>query len=187
MTSIKFKRYQNQLTLKNKLARFLWNTIALFFFRLTPTFLFNKWRIFVLRCCGATIGKHCFVPANVKIWAPWNITLGDYVALGAHTELYSVARITIGSAVTISQGAYLCTASHDISYRLKPLITKPITIGNFCWVCADSAILPGVNLGEGSVAGLRAVVTKSVSPWTVVAGNPARKIRKRVLREDKLS
>lgn len=52
------------------------------------------------------------------------------------------------------------------------LITAPITIGAGAWVCADVFVSPGIVVGEGAVAGARAVVTKDVEPWAVVAGNP---------------
>ena len=54
----------------------------------------------------------------------------------------------------------------------------PIRIGNKCWIGFDAAILKGVSLGEGSIVGARSVVTKNVPPYTVVAGNPAKMIRK---------
>ena len=83
--------------------------------------------------------------------------------------------------MTVSQGAYICTASHDISDRLKPLIFEEIQIGDFAWVCAKSLVLPGVTIGEGAVVAAGAVVTKDVEPFTVVGGNPAKFIKKREL------
>ena len=49
------------------------------------------------------------------------------------------------------------------------------------WLCTDSFIGPGVNVGEGAVVGARAVVVKDVLPWTIVAGNPAIPIKKRII------
>lgn len=133
----------------------------------------------VLRMFGMKIGSHCAINANAKIWAPWNVVLGQYVSIGAKSELYAVDRIEIGDKVTISQGAYLCTASHDIHYINKPLIHKPIKIESFSWVCADAFVSMGVTIGEGAVVGARAAVFKDVEPWTVVGGNPAKFIKKR--------
>ena len=62
-----------------------------------------------------------------------------------------------------------------------PLLKPPIGIGDQAWICADAFVGPGVVVGEGAVVGARAVVTKNVEPWTVVAGNPARFIKKRQL------
>ena len=138
----------------------------------------------MLRLWGAKVGKRCAIAASAKIWAPWNLEFGDYVAVANGAELYDVAKIKIGHHVTISQDSYICTASHDISKKLKPLVFGPITIGDFVWVCAKSIVLQDVSIGEGSVVAAGAVVTKDINPWTVVGGNPARFIEKRELRDD---
>lgn len=174
--------YKDSLTKKNKLARLAWNVFALFFFRPFVGPFFRYYRSFALRLWGAKIGTHCAISAGVRIWAPWNLVCGDYVAVAKDAELYNVAPIRIGHHVTVSQGAYLCAASHDISYRLKPLVFGPITLGDFTWVCARAIVMRGVTMNEGSVVAAGAVVTKDVEPWTVVGGNPAKVIKKRELR-----
>jgi len=58
-------------------------------------------------------------------------------------------------------------------------MTAPIVIEAQGWVAAEAFIAPGVTLGEGAVAAARAVVTRDVPAWTVVAGNPARTLRQR--------
>jgi putative colanic acid biosynthesis acetyltransferase WcaF len=87
----------------------------------------------------------------------------------------------MGANITISQDSYLCTASHDISKIKKPLIFKPIFIGDSAWVAARAIVLPGVRVGDGAVIAAGAVVVKDVEPWTVVGGNPAKVIKKREL------
>ena len=175
--------YKDALGLSNKLARAAWTMFALFFFRPFAGPVFRYYRSFVLRLWGARIGRRCAVAAGVKIWAPWNLVLGDYVSIANGAELYAVNSIVIGSHVTVSQDAYVCTASHDIAYRLKPLITSPISLGDYSWVCARATVLPGTKIDEGAVVAAGAVVTKDVEPWTVVGGNPAKVIKKRVLKE----
>ena len=59
-----------------------------------------------------------------------------------------------------------------------PEMTKPIKIGNDVWVGGGAIILPGVAVGDGSTVGAGSVVTHDVEPYTVVAGNPARMIRR---------
>ena len=85
--------------------------------------------------------------------------------------------------VCISQGAYLCTASHDIMDKNNPLITAPIHINSFAWIASDAFIGMGVTVGEGAVVGARAAVFKDVEPWTVVGGNPAKFIKKRIIQD----
>lgn len=183
MKTIVGQRYINHLSFRNRLGRLTWGITRILLFRPFIGRPFNRWRIFLLRCFGAKIGRHCSIYASVRIWAPWNLTLGDYVALGPEADLYSVDRITIGSMATISQRAYLCTASHDITQLLKPLIHQPIVIGNYTWIAAEAFVGMGVTIHEGSVVGARAVVTKSIPKWSVAAGNPARVVKKRLLIE----
>lgn len=178
---MKYSKYVDSLSLKNKIARLCWNFFALLFIRPFAGPVFRYWRSFLLRLWGTKIGKRCAIAASAKIWQPWNLELGDYVAIGPRAEIYNVAKITMGSNITISQDSYLCTASHDISKLKKPLIFKPIVIGDSAWVAARAMVLPGVTIGEGAVVAAGAVVTKDVEPWTVVGGNPAKVIKKRVL------
>lgn len=134
----------------------------------------------MLRLFGAKIGKS-LVYRSVKIFAPWELEIGDWSCVGPRVEIYNKARVTIGNNSVISQDSYLCTASHDISSPRMKLLTKPISICNDVWIAAKATILPGVSIGDGAVVGAGAVVTKNVEPWTVVGGNPAKVIKKREL------
>ena len=178
---MKFEKYEDALTMRNKLARLVWNVFAIFFFRLFAGPMFRYYRSAVLRLWGAKIGKRCAIAASAKIWAPWQLEIGDYVALGPRSEIYNVAKIIMGSNITVSQEAYLCSASHDISRLKKPLVMKPINLGDSTWIAARAIVLPGVTIGEGAVVAAGAVAAKDVEPWTVVGGNPAKFIKKREL------
>ena len=179
----KVEKYQDSLTLKNKLLRLLWNISHSILIRPFAGPIFNRWRCFVYRVFKMKMGKGCAVHASSKVWAPWNVTLGDRVCLGPSCEIYSADKIVIGDKVTISLGAYLCGASHDITYINKPLVTAPIKIEKYAWICADAFVGMGVTIREGAVVGARAAVFKDVEPWTVVGGNPAKYIKKRVIRD----
>lgn len=183
MGTLKVEKYKDSLTLTNKLRRLFWNISCLILFRPFGLPIFKKWRILVLRLFGAKIGNGCVVHSSVKIWAPWNLIIGDYTAVGPNAELYNPAKIELGSKVTISQYAYLCTASHDFTMNLHPLITEPIIVNDFAWVAAKSFISMGVTIGEGAVVGATASVYKDVEPWTVVGGNPAKFIKKREIKD----
>lgn len=136
----------------------------------------------LLKMFGAKIGHGCKVDPTCFVWAPWNLTLGDFVCLAADVDIYSVDKIVIGSHVTISQRSFICTASHDISELNRPLIHSPITIEDHAWICAESFVGLGVTIHEGSVIAARAVVTKDIDAWSVVAGNPARFLKTRKLK-----
>ena len=164
----------------NKLARTLWGIAWLMLFRPTPGVCLG-WRRMILRCFGARIGHGAKIMPSARIWAPWNLVVGDEGTLGDHVDCYNVATVTIGAHATVSQHAHLCAATHDISDRNMRLATAPITIGDAAWVCAGAFVRHGITIGEGAVCGARSVVVRDVPPWTVVAGNPAKEVKKRVL------
>lgn len=170
--------YASPHTFYNKLGRILWSVVWILLYRPTPRLL-HGWRRVLLRLCGAKIGKGVHPYPSSKVWAPWNLEMGDHSCLGDHTNLYSVDKITIGPRSTVSQYSYLCTASHDYTDLNMPLVTAPIILGANVWIAADVFVGPGVSIGEGAVVGARSSVFKNVDSWTVVAGNPLQTIRER--------
>jgi putative colanic acid biosynthesis acetyltransferase WcaF len=84
--------------------------------------------------------------------------------------------------VTVSQYAFLCTATHDYEDPDFRLITKPIEIGDYAWIGARAFVGPGVSVGEGAVVGATASVYRNVPEWTVVGGNPAKVIKQRIMK-----
>jgi putative colanic acid biosynthesis acetyltransferase WcaF len=122
------------------------------------------------------------VYSSANVFMPWKLEMDEYACLSSGVDCYNVEKIKIGKHATISQRAFLCTASHDIKKPDMPLITAPIRIENYAWVAADAFIGMGVTIGEGTVVGTRAAVFKDVEPWTVVGGNPAKFIKKREIK-----
>ncbi len=108
--------------------------------------------------------------------------MGDYSCLGDRVDCYCVDTIRLGANATVSQYSFLCTASHDYFRPDMPLVTAPITIEANAWVAADVFIGPGVTVGSGAVVGARSTVLKDIQPMIVVAGNPARALRERILK-----
>ncbi len=178
--------YVNRLSLKNRLARLAWGIVYRSLFRPTPRFMFS-WRRLLLRCFGAKMGARSVVHASVRIWAPWNLEMEEFSCLAFDVDCYCVDKVKIGRRATVSQYAFLCTASHDIDDPQTPLVTGPITIGENAWVFAGAFVGPGVSLGEGAVAAARSVVVRDVPAWTVVGGNPARVIRARAMKSSSFS
>lgn len=162
----------------NKLARALWGLVWLLLYRPSPR-PFHGWRRMLLRLFGASVGAGAMPYPSARIWAPWNLTLGAGSTLGDAVDCYNVAHIRLGEGAVVSQRAYLCSASRDIDDPAKPLLTAPIVLEAKAWVAAEAYIAPGVTVGEGGVAAARAVATRNIAPWTVVAGNPAGVIRQR--------
>ena len=165
--------------LSHRIRRQLWSWVWLVFFRPSPR-PFHAWRNFLLRMFGAKLGWHVHIYPSVKVWAPWNLTVGSYVGIGDGTNVYCMDQITIGDYAVISQGSHLCAGSHDFNSANFQLITAPITIGSRVWLCADSFVGPGVHIADGSVIGARAVVSKSITePWCVWAGVPVKRVGSR--------
>ena len=175
--------YKHRYSLGNKAGRVLWHLVWLLFFRPSPRICFG-WRRFWLRCFGARIGAKVHVYPSAKIWAPWNLEMGDHSCLAGDVDCYCAGRVTIGPHATVSQYSYLCAAGHDISDPHMKLFTAPIRIGAGAWICAGAFVGPGVSVGAGAVVAARAVVVKDVEPWMVVGGNPAKFIKKRELRNE---
>ena len=172
---------QPSFSLSNRLRRLSWGIVYALLFRPSPRPC-HAWRAFLLRRYGARLGSHCHVYPKATIWAPWNLVLDDYAGIADGVTCYSMATVTLGKKVVVSQGVHLCTGTHDYQDPSFQLYALPIRVGDGAWLCADSFVGPGVTIGEGAVIGARAVVTKDMPPWMVCAGNPCKPLKPRVLR-----
>lgn len=162
-------------------ARALWLAIETTLWRLAWKKIWFL-RPAILRCFGARTPLRTLISESVRVQFPWLLAIGEGVAIGPGVTFYNLGGITIGSRVVISQDAYLCGGTHDYTARHYPLIRLPVVIDDDVWIGAGAFIGPGVHVGQGAVVGARAVVTKDVPAWKVVAGNPARVIKERVMR-----
>jgi putative colanic acid biosynthesis acetyltransferase WcaF len=181
---IEILRYQNKLNHKNQLARLIWTITWFVLARPFPRNVGGDWKRFLLRIFGAKIHKTSTVYSSARIYMPWNLEMQEYSCLAPEVDCYNVAKITIGPYTTVSQKAYLCTASHDIEDRSHQLIKAPIVIEGQVWIAAGAFIGMGVTVQEGAVVGATASVFKDVDSWTVVGGNPAKFIKKRILKDN---
>ena len=179
MTKVDLSKYQNRLTKKNQIKRFVWSITWFFLAKPFPRRLGNKWKIFLLRLFGGKISKSAVIYSSVNIYSPWNLEMRDYSCLAPEVDCYNVDKVIIGAHSTISQKSYLCSASHDVNDSSNSLITAPIIIKDQVWIGADVFIGMGVVIGQGAVVGARSSVYKSINPWEIVGGNPAKFIKKR--------
>jgi putative colanic acid biosynthesis acetyltransferase WcaF len=164
-----------------KIRRGLWTFMLEPLVRWLPK-ICSPLRIFALRAMGARVPYNCTLLPGVRVLMPWNLSMGDWSALGESVNVYNFAPVSIGSHTVVSQFSYLCTGSHDYRRADMPLIFAPITLGSQVWVAAGSFIAPGVRVADGAVVGAMSVVTRSlVHPWTVYGGNPCRPIKERPL------
>lgn len=185
LPDISSNRNARKWTRRELAGRLLWDLLRGPLFAWTPRQVWILRRI-VLRMFGAHIGSDVHIYPTVQIAIPWKLSIGAESAVGDRAILYSLGKIEIGSQTTISQGAHLCAGSHDYRFSDLPLTKPPIVVGNGAWVCADAFIGPDVTIGHGAIVGARAVVTKDVGAYQIVAGNPAKLIsnRKGIMHED---
>ena len=119
-----------------------------------------------------------------------HIFIGDSCLINTNCLFMDGAEIRIGSFTLIGPNCSLVTAGHPVApedrMKIDPetgaldhavAINAPITIGNYCWIGVGSTILGGVTIGDGTTVGAGSVVTKSLPPRVLAAGNPARVIR----------
>ncbi|WP_066300583.1 sugar O-acetyltransferase [Arthrobacter luteolus] len=124
--------------------------------------------------------------AGSEVRPPLYVDYGKYISIGARTFInynftaLDVAPITIGDDVQIGPNVQLLTPTHPLEpgpRRDKLEAAKPITIGNNVWLGGGVIVLPGVSIGENTVVGAGAVVTKDLPANAVAVGNPARVVR----------
>ena len=165
-------------TLTNRAARALWQIVYVLLFRPSPRPL-HAWRGALLRLFGASLGKHAHIYPRARIWAPWNLHADDVVAIADDAVIYNPAPISLGSHSVISEQAYLCAASHDYQDQAFPMISAPIVIERYAWICARASVQMGITVHEGAILGLGAVATSDLEPWSIYVGLPARRVKAR--------
>ena len=115
------------------------------------------------------------------------IKIGDNCSINPYTIIYGHGNTTIGDNVLIAGHCMIIPANHnyknkDVLIRDQGLNCQGIIIEDDVWIGSGCSILDGVTIGEGSVIAAGSIVTKSVSPYSVVAGVPAKFIKKREIR-----
>lgn len=132
------------------------------------------------------IGNNVYVGHNAMLKGYYKNTMkiGDNTWIGQGCFLHSGGGLTIGKFVGIGPLVKILTHAHKEEGVKKPILLceqeyKIVVIKDNCDIGIGAIILPGVSIGEGSIIGAGAVVTRNVEPYSVVAGVPAKLIRKR--------
>lgn len=161
------------------------------FFRLFP----RSWNKFVkqpiIRCSMASCGKYVSIGDGFKAVGIANIQMGNHVSLGSDNRFITTrAKVIIGDYVMTASNVTFITGGHDYSSKDIPMIMvkeedkaedvdQPIVLEGDNWIGANVTILKGVTIGYGVVVAAGSVVTKSVPPYTIVGGVPAKVIKER--------
>ena len=106
-----------------------------------------------------------------------SIEIGDYCVLSPGTRIRSATSVRIGSNCMLAENAFVTDGDwHDIYHRIYPGKVAPVAIGDNVWLGDGAAVFKGVTIGDNSVIGARAVVTRNIPGNAIAAGNPARVI-----------
>lgn len=164
--------------LGHRLYRLAWHICWLLLARWTPPFA-HRWRIALANLFGAHIHPTAALYPSVRVWYPRHLIMAERSTLAPGVTCYCVAPVSLGAYAIASQGAHLCTATHDIDDPTFQLLAAPIHIGANAWICAEAFVGPGVTVGEGAVLGARGAAFRDLAAWTVFGGIPARPLKPR--------
>jgi acetyltransferase-like isoleucine patch superfamily enzyme len=140
----------------------------------------------LLKSCRRTGRVRLRMP--VTIYSPEELEIGDQVDIGEFTHIRANGGVRIGSRVLIASHVIITSRSHPVALpRYGVVEDAPIAIEDDVWIGAGAIMLPGITVGRGAVVAAGAVVTRSVEPFTVVAGVPARQIGQIPASDRKLS
>jgi putative colanic acid biosynthesis acetyltransferase WcaF len=117
------------------------------------------------------------VRRNVRIHFPWNLEIGDFCWIGDSVEFINHAKVKIGNNVCISQGSVLCSSSHDFMSLDLSYKHKKIDIQDGVWIALGVLILPGVEIGEGSVVSAGEILRSSLPNQVLFKNGKTEKIK----------
>jgi putative colanic acid biosynthesis acetyltransferase WcaF len=179
---VTLKDYKSAALVRKKsfLIRVMWYITNNLLFR-SYAIPINNLKRFFLRIFGAKVGRGVVIKPGVNIKYPWLLELGDHVWIGEGVWIDNLTNINIGCNVCISQGAMLLTGNHDYKKISFDLILKPITLEDGVWIGAKSIVCPGVICFTHSILTAGSIATHSIEPYSVYQGNPAVKIRERII------
>ena len=133
-----------------------------------------KYRLF-----GIKLGKGSTIHMWANFFEPKNIIIGEDTIVGDHAFLDGRAKLTIGNHVDIASSVMIYNSEHDLESPSFTARTEAIEIEDYVFIGPRVTILPGVKIGKGAVVAAGAVVTKSVQPFEIVGGVPAKVIGER--------
>ncbi len=178
----------DQLGTFDKVVRGFWWLLYYLLARHLPrsnarySFFSRQIRSFILKRLFRKLGRNVNIEPKVNFYNMSQSEIGDYSGIGMYSAIDTVK---IGRDVMIGEGLVAISRNHEFADPGKPMRLqgfqedRPIVIEDDVWIGARVILLPGIRIGKGSVIGAGSVVTKNVSPYIIVGGNPAKKIGER--------
>jgi putative colanic acid biosynthesis acetyltransferase WcaF len=164
----------------NMFKQVLWHYVNAVIFK-TGLLPFSSIKILLLRLFGAKTGKNITIKPCVNIKYPWLLSIGSNTWIGENVWIDNIAMVTIGNNVCLSQGAVLLTGSHNYKKSTFDLITGPITLKDGVWIGALAIVNQGITVSSHAVLNTGSVATKNLDAYSIYQGNPAVKVRDRVI------
>lgn len=159
---------------------FIWYFVNVLFFinPLNPSSALKK---SLIRLFGGKVGTNVLIKPSISIKYPWKLSIGDNTWIGERVWIDNLAEVKIGANVCVSQGAMLLTGNHDYKKETFDLIIGKITLEDGSWVGAKSVVCPGVTIGTHAILSVNSIATRDLDAWQIYQGNPAKKIRERMI------
>lgn len=164
------------------IKRIFWYFTNVLFFKCSLNTI-SSLKVCLLRFYGAKIGKGVVIKPSVNIKYPWKLKIGDHCWIGENVWIDNLDEVEIGSHCCLSQDAMLLCGNHNFKKTTFDLITGPIVLEDGAWIGAKSIVCPGVRCKSHSVLAVNSVATKDLEAYTINRGNPAEKIKDRVIGE----
>jgi maltose O-acetyltransferase len=140
----------------------------------------HRFRHAILRhVVGWEIGDRCALERNIHITARGGVRMGNRCNINHGVLLDGGGGLALGSLVNVSPEALLLTTEHDPESPAFEGRDRQVVVGDRVWIASRAIVLPGTTIGEGTVVAAGAVVRGDVPPWSIVAGNPARVVKRR--------
>ncbi|MDR6194862.1 WcaF family extracellular polysaccharide biosynthesis acetyltransferase [Siphonobacter sp. SORGH_AS_0500] len=179
--SVDLSKYQHQPQFSSKSWRNrIWFVVnILFFYTKLPIPVGLK--LWILRKFGAKVGTGVMIKPNVNIKFPWLLEIGNNVWIGEEVWIDNLVQVRIGSNACLSQGAMLLCGNHNYKSTRFDLMTAPITLEEGVWIGAKSIVCPGVTCYSHAMLVVGSVATGNLEAYGIYRGNPAAKIRNRVI------
>jgi len=140
-------------------------------------------RRFFYRMAGVTIGSGSSIHMGTRFYNPSNITVGNDTIIGEGAVLDGRATLRIGDHVDMASEVMIYNCEHDITSDDFHASSGEVIIEDYVFIGPRAIVLPGITLGRGAVVAAGAVVTKSVEPFAIVGGVPAKVIGRRSLKD----
>jgi putative colanic acid biosynthesis acetyltransferase WcaF len=181
MKKTELKEFDNTSYQPGSMAkRSLWYVANVLFFNTSVPFP-NSLKRMLLRIFGAKIGMGVILKPKINIKYPWMLSVGNHSWIGEGVWIDNLGNVEIGANCCLSQGVMLLCGNHNFSVSGFDLTVKEITLEEGVWLGAKSTVTQGVTCYSHSVLTVGSVASKDLEAYSINRGNPAEKIKSRVI------